>query len=80
MENTDGFVSNKSLYKKGDMIKYEYLPGSFSTAKILELFTNTVTIKIGLPSTKRGNIYEDILTDIPYSSIIPFGRYMNLYK
>lgn len=76
----DNFVSCKELYRVGDMVKYEYLQGQYSTAKILELENNTVSIKIGLPYSKKNDIYEDILEEIPYSKIIPFARYMELYK
>lgn len=77
--NEDNFVSCKELYRVGDMVKYEYLDGEFSTAKILELENNTVTIKIGLPRSKKSDIYEDVLKDVSYNKIMPFSRYIKLY-
>ena len=77
MKNKE-FISCKEAYRVGDMVKYEYLQGEYSTAKILELNNNTVSIKIGLPCSKKSDIYEDILNDIPYSKIIPFSMYLKL--
>ena len=76
----EDFVSSKEIYRVGDMVKYEYLKNNFSTAKILSINANTVDIKIGLPNFKKSDIFEDVLKDIPYSQIIPYERYLKLYK
>lgn len=80
MEKEDNFVSCKEIYRIGDIVKYEYLTDEFSTAKILELNPNTAKIEIGLPYSKNSDIYKDILDDIPYAKLMPFGMYMAMCK
>lgn len=78
--NKKSLISSKDIYRVGDIVKYEYVVGEYSTAKILKLNKTTVVIKIGLPSSKKNDIYEDVLIDIPYSKIIPFDVYMELLR
>lgn len=73
------FLSTKDKYKIGDMVKYEYLKGDFSTAKILALNSKTAEIEIGLPYSKKNDIYMDKL-EVPYDKLLPFGVYLDIYE
>ena len=73
------FESTKDKYRVGDFVKYEYLKGDFSNAKILELNEKTVKIEIGLPCSRKNDVYIDT-EEVTYDKILPFNVYMKLYE